>query len=122
MRVENYGDPVYAPNSVGGPAADPARFGEDHTSWNVGELQRSAYTPHAEDDDFVQPRALVETVLGDDERAALASNIIGHASAAEVTTEMRARVVEYWRNVSVDLGAEIEKGLSNGSKPGHEPV
>src|SRR4029077_10734069 len=49
--------PLYAPNSYGGPAADQ-RAGAD-LSWHVaaGELGRHAHELHAEDDDFGQAGA-----------------------------------------------------------------
>ncbi|GAA4506566.1 catalase [Actinoallomurus oryzae] len=110
MRYENHGDPVYAPNTAGGPQADPSLY--EHESYSVtGELVRAAYTLHAEDDDYGQPRALYENVLSDTDRANLASNIVGHASRPEVTAEMKARVVEYWRNVAKPLGDDVAKGL-----------
>lgn len=110
MRLHNPADPVYAPNTVGGPVADPARYaGEEyHLS---GEIIRSAYTLHREDDDYVQPRALWENVLSDTDRSHLVSNIVGHASAPEVTTEMKQRVVEYWTNIHKDLGQNVAQGL-----------
>jgi catalase len=110
MRYENHGDPVYAPNTAGGPQADPSLY--EHESYSVtGELVRAAYTLHAEDDDYGQPRALYENVLSDTDRANLASNIVGHASRPEVTAEMKARVVEYWRNVAKPLGDDVAQGL-----------
>ncbi|QVQ50348.1 catalase [Spiractinospora alimapuensis] len=110
-RHNNPADPVYAPNTVGGAAADPS-FYNDGDSYNVtGEIVRSAYTLHKEDDDFAQPRALWEKVLSDGERANMVSNIVGHASAPEVTADMKKRVVEYWTNVHPDLGAGVAKGL-----------
>ncbi|GAA1269551.1 catalase [Planotetraspora silvatica] len=110
MRFSNSSDPVYAPNSVGGPAADPSIFAGE--SYQVaGEIIRSAYVKHAEDDDFVQPRALWENVLSDTDRAHLVSNIVGHASAPEVTGDMRKRVVDYWTNVHKDLGQGVAQGL-----------
>ena len=110
MRYENYGDPVYAPNTFGGPQADPSLYeGESYAV--SGEIVRAAYTLHSEDDDYGQPRALYDDVLSDTERANLARNIVGHASKPEVTPEMKARVVEYWRNVSKDLGDNVAKGL-----------
>ena len=113
MRYDNPGDPVYAPNSFGGPAADPQLWQGD--SYQVtGEILRSAYTLHSQDDDFGQPRALFSNVLSETEREHLASNIAGHASAPEVTSDMRARVVEYWSNVHPDLGAAVSKGLNGG--------
>jgi catalase len=110
MRYENPGDPVYAPNSMGGPAADPTLWTGD--SYEVaGEIIRSAYRKHAEDGDYVQPRALWERVLNDTDREHLVSNIVGHASAPEVTIEMKGRVVEYWRNIHKDLGDRVAAGL-----------
>ncbi|MCG5215193.1 catalase [Streptosporangium sp. KLBMP 9127] len=110
MRFSNGGDPVYAPNSAGGATADPALYeGENyHVS---GEVLRSAYTRHAEDDDYTQPRALWENVLSDNERAHLVNNIVDHASAPEVTTETRRRVVDYWTNIHKDLGQGVAHGL-----------
>ncbi|MET8339064.1 catalase [Streptosporangium canum] len=110
MTFVNPADPVYAPNTVGGPAADPALFeGENYQV--SGEIIRSAYTLHREDDDYVQPRALWENVLSDTDRSHLVSNVVGHASAPEVTAEMKKRVVEYWTNVHKDLGQGVAQGL-----------
>ncbi|GAA2074926.1 catalase [Actinomadura alba] len=110
MRYENPSDPVYAPNTVGGPAADPQLWAGE--SWDVaGEITRSAYRLHREDDDFSQPRALWEKVLSDVDREHLVTNIVGHASAPAVTAEMKPRVVEYWRNIHKDLGDRVAKGL-----------
>jgi catalase len=110
MRFNNPPDPVYAPNTAGGPAADPSRFAE--ASYGVtGEIIRAAYTKHREDDDFGQPGTLYRDVLDDTGRAHLASNIIAHASNG-VTSEMQERVIEYWRQVDPQLGADVAKGLS----------
>ncbi|SKA34399.1 catalase [Marinactinospora thermotolerans DSM 45154] len=103
-------DPVYAPNTVGGPAADP-EFHKGESYHVAGEIVRSAYDLHKEDDDFGQPRALWEKVLSETDRANMVSNIVGHASAPEVTADMKKRVVEYWTNVHPDLGAGVAKGL-----------
>ncbi|MGV9771496.1 catalase [Streptosporangium sp. NPDC003464] len=110
MAFVNPADPVYAPNTVGGPAADPALYeGENYQV--SGEIIRSAYTLHREDDDYVQPRALWENVLSETDRAHLVSNVVGHASAPEVTAEMKKRVVEYWTNIHKDLGQGVAQGL-----------
>ncbi|WP_157248771.1 catalase [Nonomuraea typhae] len=110
MTVRNPRDPVYAPNSVNGPVADPARYaGSEYEV--AGEIIRSAYRLHAEDDDYTQPRALWENVLSDTDRAHLVSNIVGHASAPEVSADMKKRVVEYWSNVHKDLGQGVSQGL-----------
>ena len=113
MRYDNPADPVYAPNSVGGPAADPLPWpGGDYQV--AGEIIRSAYSLHSQDDDFGQPRALGEQVLDDTGRDHLVSNIAGHAGAPEVTAEMKSRVTDYWRNVHPDLGARVGKELNGG--------
>jgi catalase len=78
----------------------------------TGELLRAAASKHAEDDDHVQPRALWENVLSDTDRAHMISNIVGHASAPEVTDDMKKRVVEYWTNIHKDLGHGVSQGLA----------
>ena len=80
----------------------------------AGEIIRSAYTLHADDDDFGQPRALWEKVMTDTDRDHLVANIVAHAGAPEVTADTRFRVSEYWRNVHPDLGARVAKGLNGG--------
>ena len=63
MTYHHHGSqPVYAPNSYGGPQADP-ELGHDLT-WGVpgGELGRYANQKHAEDDDFGQARTLVNQI------------------------------------------------------------
>src|SRR5665213_1895544 len=57
MRYDNPGDPVYAPNSFGGPVADPR---SELPTWQVeaGEIIRTAYVAHRDDDDFIQPGTL----------------------------------------------------------------
>jgi catalase len=102
--------PVYAPNSFGGPQAE-SQHGSD-LFWHVpeGELGRYAYEKHAEDDDFGQPGTMYREVMNDTDREHLVQNIVGHASN-EVTSEMQARVIAYWSNVDVDLGRRVAAGL-----------
>ncbi|MEO6793233.1 MAG: catalase [Mycobacterium sp.] len=109
MRFHLASDPVYAPNSMGGPKADPARAAE--VRWHAdGELVRQAYTLREDDDDFGQAGALVRNVMDDAARKRLAANIIGHVSDG-VTEPVLSRVFEYWRNVDPDLGAKVEAGV-----------
>jgi catalase len=120
MTYRHSGDqPVYAPNSYGGPQADTER-GADLT-WQVeaAELGRFAHQKHAEDDDFVQPRTLYREVMDEEKRELLVSNIVGHASD-EVTEPMQQRVVAYWASVDPELGARVAAGLGvgNGSTDG----
>src|SRR5690606_40643707 len=110
MTYVNPGDPVYAPNSMGGPVADPDLWAGE--SYEVeGEIVRRAYRLHREDDEVVQPRALWEKVLSDTDRDHMVHNIVLRASAPEVAGDMKKRVVEYWRNVHKDLGDRVAKGL-----------
>jgi catalase len=107
MRYNNPGDPVYAPNSYGGPHAAVGIASETASSYGVtDEVVRSAYRLHSEDDDFGQPGTLVREVLDDGQRERLANNIIGHASNA-VSKPVLERVFEYWRSVDKNLGDKV---------------
>ena len=65
MRIKLATDPVYAPNSMGGPVADPARAAEVH--WmSDGDMVRTAYALRPEDDDWGQAGTLVREVMDDD--------------------------------------------------------
>ena len=109
-RTVNVSDPVYAPNSYGGPKADPSAT--DHAGlWaSDGDMVRSAYTLRADDDDFGQARTQVRDVLDDDERDRLISNIAGHL-ADGVSEQVLARAIEYWKNVDEDLGERVEQAV-----------
>ncbi|HEY2057968.1 MAG TPA: catalase [Amycolatopsis sp.] len=112
MRYNNPGDPVYAPNSFGGPHADAAVAAETTTAYGVeDEVIRSAYRLHAEDDDFGQAGTMVRDVLDDAQRERLAGNIIGHASN-DVSRPVLERVFEYWRNVDKDLGDKVAEAFT----------
>ncbi len=52
-RVHNVSDPVYFPNSKGGPQADSEHY-QPPTWYADGDLVRAAYELHAEDDDWGQ--------------------------------------------------------------------
>jgi catalase len=110
MRYENPADPVYAPNSAGGPVAQPERFGADPSWFASGEMVRAAYEAHREDDDFGQAGTLVRDVLDDAARARLASNIVAHVRQG-VREPVLSRVLDYWRQVDANLGAEVAKEL-----------
>jgi catalase len=102
--------PVYAPNSYGGPAADPERAGAVAWSVDPGELGRYATVKHREDDDFAQAGALVREVMDDTDRDHLVANIVGHAGD-QVTDEVQLRVIAYWSSVDPALGARVAEGL-----------
>ncbi len=110
MRVDNVTDPVYAPNSYGGPAADPERHPYVESWAAEGEFVHAAYTPRKDDDDFSQAGVLVREVMDDAARERLVSNIVGHLSDG-VSGPVLERAFEYWRQVDEDLGARVAAGV-----------
>jgi catalase len=113
MRIRNVSDPVYAPNSKGGPRADSEHF--KPPSWYVdGEIMRSAYVSHAEDDDWGQAGTVVREVLDDAARDRLVSNVTGHLLGG-VTEPVPERAFRYWKNVDKNLGDKIEQGSAPGN-------
>src|SRR5215212_7698448 len=117
MTYRHAGDqPMYAPNSYGGPKADPAK---ELPTWMVeaAELGRYAYDLHAEDDDFGQAGTLVRDVMDDTDRDHLVSNIVGHASQ-DVSDDVQRRVIGYWTNVDAGIGARVAAGLRHGNGTG----
>ncbi|TCO64333.1 catalase [Actinocrispum wychmicini] len=111
MRYQNPGDPVYAPNSYGGPHANPELAAETASTYGLqDEVVRSAYQLHSDDDDFGQPGTLVREVLDDAQRDRLVNNIVGHASN-NVSQPVLERVFEYWRNVDKTLGDRVASAL-----------
>jgi catalase len=110
MRFRNPGDPVYAPNSKGGPHADTERFGEPAGWHSDGDMVRAAATLHAEDDDFGQAGTLVREVLDDAARNRLVDNVVGHLLAG-VSEPVLLRAFGYWRNIDTSVGDRIEAGV-----------
>ncbi|MBJ8346915.1 catalase [Antrihabitans sp. YC2-6] len=109
MRYEKVSDPVYAPNSKGGPSAAGDKF-KDPGWYSEGEISRFAYVSHSEDDDWGQAGTLVRDVLDDAARERLVDNIVGHLLNG-VSEPILARAFEYWRNVDKDLGDKVEEGV-----------
>ena len=113
MTFRNPGaQPVYSPNSYGGPVADPAKA---QPSWWVeaAEIGRYAYELHRDDDDFLQPGTLYREVMNPTDREHLVTNIVAHASDG-VSAEVQARVITYWTNVDAELGSRVAAGLASG--------
>jgi catalase len=111
MRTVNVSDPVYAPNSYGGPAADPSATDQAGLWFADGDMVRAAYTPRADDDDFVQARVQVREVLDDAARERLVSNIAGHL-ADGVSDKVLERAIQYWKNVDEELGSRVQGAVS----------
>jgi len=107
---------LYAPNSIGGPHADPGRA-NDGAGWQSdGEMSRAAATLHAEDDDFGQAGALYRDVMDDGAKARLVGNIAGHV--AQVTRpDLRDVPRDVWTNVDADLGARVRAAVSGNLVP-----
>jgi catalase len=113
MRYRHSGpEPSYAPNSRGGPQADPLRAAEPMWRSHSAELGRYAAELHAEDDDFGQAGTLVRDVMTDIDRTSLVENIIDHLSQG-VSDPVLARAIEYWTNVDRDLGSRVAAGLGH---------
>jgi catalase len=113
MRIRNASDPVYAPNSYGGPKADPDRAAELHW-YTDGDMVRSAYTLRPDDDDWGQANTLVRQVMDEAARERLVSNVAGHLRNG-VSKEVLDRVFDYWKNIDKEVGDKIEAAVRNGS-------
>ena len=97
--------PVYAPNSFSRAYAESQ--GRADNGWEAdGALVRSAYTLHAEDDDFGQAHSLVREVYDDAQRERLVETVVG--SLVGVNEPVLGRVFQYWKNIDAEVGAAIE--------------
>ena len=116
MRVHNVADPVYYPNSFDcSPAADTTTYAEDAVWAADGEMVRSAYTLHSEDDDYGQANTLINQVMDDAQRERLVSNVARALSGVK-RPEVLARAFEYWRNIDTTIGEKIQTA-TNVSNP-----
>jgi len=112
MRIRPVSDPVYAPNSYGGPRADPVAAAE--VSWHSdGDMVRAAYTLRKDDDDWGQAGTLVREVFDDGARNRLVSNVVGHLLAG-VSEPVLERAFQYWKKIDRSIGERIEKGVRAG--------
>ena len=103
--------PVYAPNSYGGPKADPQRYRDSSWFVEAAEIMRTAYAAHKDDNDFIQPGALYREVMSPTDREHLAGNIVWHLSQGVERFIQERAVKSYWTPVDRDLGAQVAKGL-----------
>src|SRR5690606_29847383 len=105
--------PVYATNSAGRPWADGTGAAPD--GWEAdGEMVRSAYTLHEEDDDFGQPGTLVREVFDDAQRAALVDQVAGSLLGG-VRSPVLERAFDYWESVDAEVGRRIEEKVRAGA-------
>lgn len=103
--------PVYAPNSYGGPQADPLRYHDPGWLVEAGEIMRTAYVAHKDDNDFIQPGTLYREVMSPTDRDHLADNIVWHLSQGVERRIQERAVKDYWTKVDSDLGTRIAHGL-----------
>jgi catalase len=112
MRFRHNGNqPVYAPNSYGGPRADSQRYHDPGWFVEGAEMMRTAYEAHKEDNDFIQPGTLYREVMTPTDRDHLASNIVWHLSQGVERFIQERAVNDYWAKVDRDLGTRIAHDL-----------
>ena len=110
MKYRNRGNArVYAPNSFGDPYSNEQ--GPVAEGWEAdGEMVRSAYNLHAEDDDFGQAHTLVRKVWTAEQRdrfvETLANNFVN------VQGEVQARCLWYAKQIDEEIGRRVEVALA----------
>jgi catalase len=116
MRYRHNGaQPVYAPNSYGGPQADPRRYRDPSWFVEAGEIMRTAYEAHRDDDDFIQPGTLYRQVMKEADRDHLVGNIVGHLSQRVERSIQERAVNDYLAKIDLDLGGRVAQGLGLGT-------
>jgi catalase len=117
MRYAHSGSqPVYAPNSYRGPKADPEHASDPGWSVEAGEIMRTAYVAHRDDDDFIQPGTLYRKVMTPTDRDHLVENIVGALSQGVERFIQQRAVADYWSKVDPELGARIGQALGMEAK------
>ena len=112
MRSDHSGNqPVYAPNSYGGPKADQRRYPDPTWFVEGAEITRTAYQAHRDDDDFGQPGTLYRDVMTPADRDHLVDNIVRHLSQGVERFIQERAVKDYWAKVDSDLGTRIAHSL-----------
>jgi catalase len=79
-------------------------------------MVRSAYTLHAEDDDFGQPGTLVRKVWNSAQRDQFVDQVAGSLLGG-VREPVLSRAFEYWKNVDAETGRRIEAKVRAGAAP-----
>ena len=110
MRVVNVHDPVYAPNSKGGPRADsehyqPALAGMPTATWCGRRTPCTSRTTTGARRARWSVRSWTTRPV-----KRLVNNVVGHLLNG-VTEPVLQRAFEYWSNVDKNLGAKIEAGV-----------
>lgn len=114
----NHGaDPVYEPNSKGGPVED--RQYVEHASPMTGNATRTDTVERADDNDFVQAGNLYR-LMGDDEKQRLIDNIVGAMQG--VSDEIVDRQLRHFAAADPDYGARVAAGVGRPSPVAAEAV
>jgi catalase len=119
MRYRHNGNqPVYAPNSYGGPNADPQRYRDPSWFVEAAEIMRTAYVAHKDDNDFIQPGTLYREVMTSTDRDHLVGNIVWQLRQGVERFIQERAVNDYWAKVDPDLGARVacDLGLATPAK------
>ncbi len=107
MRLDDNGGggPNYWPNSMGGPAPDPA-LAEPPIEL---EGQAARHPQEVTDDDFFQAGELYRRVMTDTDREHLVGNIVDHLGAAQERIQLRQTALFY--KADPDYGLRVAAGL-----------
>jgi catalase len=112
MRYRHYGNqPVYAPNSYGGPKADPQHYHDPSWFVEAAEIMRTAYLAHKDDNDFIQPGNLYRNVMTPTDREHLVTNTVVHLGQGVERFVQERAVNDYLSKVDPELGARVARGL-----------
>ncbi len=114
--------PINSPKvpADGDPAA-PISVADLAWSEETAEIGGQADAVHSEDDDFVQAGTLYRDAMDDARRDELVANVVRHAGDADVSDEVRDRVVAFWTQVDAELGARVAAGLRGAGGASESP-
>ncbi|MDR0959567.1 MAG: catalase [Propionibacteriaceae bacterium] len=102
--------PVYAPNSFGGPVADPAQAGDERGWESDGEMIRAAATLHSEDDDWGQARSMIRDVFTDEQRDRFVETLAGQYKGL-TADQVKERFFWYWTQVDPDIADRVKAAV-----------
>ncbi|MDR1450220.1 MAG: catalase [Propionibacteriaceae bacterium] len=102
--------PVYAPNSFGGPVADPAYASESPGWESDGQMVRAAASLHSEDDDFGQAGTLVRQVFNDEQRDRLVATLAGQYQGLTVDV-IKENFLSYWNSIDTTTADRVKAAV-----------
>jgi len=112
MRYRHNGNqPVYAPNSYGGPHAGAQRYGSPSWFVEAADIMRTAYVAHKDDSDFIQPGMLYRDVMTPTDREHLVGNIVWNLRQGVERFIQERAVNSFFTPIDPELGARIAEAL-----------